>query len=252
MPFVTIQTKVKKIVRKGPRGETGTIEQPIASLLFDVLAGEPASPAQGQVWWNALEETLDLKQDGAVLQFGQEVQWPVTNKTGVQIDNGTVVMAAGSLGATGRILITPMDGTDNINAKFILGIATHDIPNNGDGKVTAFGKVRDLDTSVFSDGDVLWVSATTPGELTNTEPDQDAIGMPIAFVINANANNGVLSVRITPIDEHKMPSDSNNVAFIGNGTAPAGTPTDGGFLYVESGALKYKGSSGTVTTIAVA
>lgn len=42
------------------------------------------------------------------------------------------------------------------------------------------------------------------------------------------------------------------VMFIANGTAPSGTPTGGGILYVESGALKYKGSSGTVTTIAAA
>jgi len=41
--------------------------------------------------------------------------------------------------------------------------------------------------------------------------------------------------------------------FIGNvGTAPTGDPTSGGFLYVDAGALKYRGSSGTVTTIAVA
>lgn len=39
------------------------------------------------------------------------------------------------------------------------------------------------------------------------------------------------------------------VLFIGNGTAPSGSPTAGGILYVESGALKFKGSSGTVTTI---
>jgi hypothetical protein len=39
------------------------------------------------------------------------------------------------------------------------------------------------------------------------------------------------------------------VLFIANSSAPA-TPTGGGHLYVESGALKYKGSSGTVTTIA--
>jgi fructose-specific component phosphotransferase system IIB-like protein len=39
--------------------------------------------------------------------------------------------------------------------------------------------------------------------------------------------------------------------FIGNQSVP-GTPTGGGHLYVESGALKYKGSSGTVTTIAAA
>lgn len=41
--------------------------------------------------------------------------------------------------------------------------------------------------------------------------------------------------------------------FIGNvSTAPTGNPSGGGFLYVESGALKFRGSSGTVTTIAPA
>ena len=41
--------------------------------------------------------------------------------------------------------------------------------------------------------------------------------------------------------------------FIGDtSSAPTGNPSSGGFLYVESGALKYRGSSGTVTTIAPA
>jgi hypothetical protein len=41
------------------------------------------------------------------------------------------------------------------------------------------------------------------------------------------------------------------VMFIANATtAPTNNPTGGGILYVESGALKYRGSSGTVTTIA--
>lgn len=44
----------------------------------------------------------------------------------------------------------------------------------------------------------------------------------------------------------------SNVIFIGNGTAPSSNPTAGGILYVEAGALKYRGSSGFVTTIAVA
>ena len=37
-----------------------------------------------------------------------------------------------------------------------------------------------------------------------------------------------------------------------NGTAPSANLTGGGILYVEAGALKYRGSSGTVTTIALA
>lgn len=38
---------------------------------------------------------------------------------------------------------------------------------------------------------------------------------------------------------------------LNNTTEPA-TPTGGGYLYVEAGALKYKGSSGTVTTLGAA
>jgi len=41
------------------------------------------------------------------------------------------------------------------------------------------------------------------------------------------------------------------VFFIANATAvPTSNPTGGGIVYVESGALKYRGSSGTITTIA--
>ena len=47
--------------------------------------------------------------------------------------------------------------------------------------------------------------------------------------------------------------DQEGVVFMSNAdTAPASNPTDGGYLYVEAGALKFRGSSGTVTTIAVA
>ena len=43
-----------------------------------------------------------------------------------------------------------------------------------------------------------------------------------------------------------------NVMVIGNGTAPTTSPAGIGQLYVESGALKFRGSSGNVTTIAIA
>ena len=44
-----------------------------------------------------------------------------------------------------------------------------------------------------------------------------------------------------------------NVVFIANATTvPSSNPTGGGILYVEGGALKFRGSSGTVTTVAAA
>jgi len=45
--------------------------------------------------------------------------------------------------------------------------------------------------------------------------------------------------------------DINGRQFLSNQTAPA-TPTGGGTIYVEGGALKYIGSSGTITTLGVA
>ena len=35
-------------------------------------------------------------------------------------------------------------------------------------------------------------------------------------------------------------------------TVPTSNPTGGGVMYVESGALKYRGSSGTITTLGAA
>ena len=42
----------------------------------------------------------------------------------------------------------------------------------------------------------------------------------------------------------------SNVLYIANRGSVPGTPSGGGVIYVEAGALKYKGSSGTVTTLA--
>jgi hypothetical protein len=43
------------------------------------------------------------------------------------------------------------------------------------------------------------------------------------------------------------------VRFMGNAaTVPTSNPTGGGILYAEAGALKWRGSSGTVTPIAPA
>jgi hypothetical protein len=45
-------------------------------------------------------------------------------------------------------------------------------------------------------------------------------------------------------------TSSAKTLHLGNATVPTANPSGGGVLYVEGGALKYRGSSGTVTTIA--
>lgn len=228
MPFVTITPRVKKIVRRGAPGPASATPNPtFDSITMNTSASPPGSPVQGQFWWDADEETISFKQDGTTLQLGQEVHWHVRNNSGVTIADGTPVMATGTIGASGKITITKMDGTDPANAKFLLGITTEEILDGEDGKVTTFGKVRGLNTTgtpqseTWIDGDILWISATTVGELTNIEPTPPALGMPVAFVIFSSATVGTLAVRVTPIDEHLIPSIDQNEALDGSNSPSA-------------------------------
>lgn len=65
--------------------------------------------------------------------------------------------------------------------------------------------------------------------------------------LNVFAQNGVIGASAASL------GSGSGVLFISNATtAPTTNPSGGGILYVEAGALKYRGSSGTVTTIAAA
>lgn len=62
------------------------------------------------------------------------------------------------------------------------------------------------------------------------------------FLIDDNGNIGMNSTNY---------GSGTGVVAIGNASAvPSANPPSGGILYVQSGALKYRGSSGTITTIA--
>ena len=74
--------------------------------------------------------------------------------------------------------------------------------------------------------------------------------------VNANivrGNDNVLAAAINVLEAVAVTVDGDGVVFLANVTAaPVSNPVGGGFLYVEAGALKYRGTSGTITTIALA
>ena len=82
-----------------------------------------------------------------------------------------------------------------------------------------------------------WTFSTTPSG--SSSPVQ-------RMVINSAGNVGIGTT-------DQFGSGTIGVLGMANaGVAPTTNPTGGGVIYVESGALKFRGSSGTVTTIAVA
>ena len=179
----------------------------LLSLNPDATA--PTAPSQGDMWWDADEETVSLKQNGAILQVGQEVHYHARNNTGADIPDGTPIMASGTLGNSGRITIAPMDASSVDNAKYFMGIATEVIEDDTDGKVTHFGKIRGIDTTgsglttpeVWADGDLLYPNPSQAGELTKTKPAAPALALPVAIVIKAHSS-GTLFVRATQTNEN--------------------------------------------------
>jgi hypothetical protein len=151
----------------------------------------------GALSWDIDNGTADIGLSGSLkLKIGQDDVWYVKNSTGSAINKGTAVYASGTLGASSKILITPMIADGSIPARFFLGIVAETIANGAEGYVLTKGKLRNINTNAYNEGDVLWVSPTVAGALTSTEPTAPDLKLPVAFVVN-KGNNGVLAIRAT-------------------------------------------------------
>jgi hypothetical protein len=156
--------------------------------------GEPA----GALYWDPDGAVAAVRGiDGISLDLNEKEIWFVKNQTGAPIGAGVAVYAAGTLGSSGQVLIAKMIADGTINAKFFLGITQATIDNGGDGYVVRNGKIRGLNTSVWNDGDVLYVDENTAGALSDTEPQAPNLKLPVAFVINSSSTAGTIAVRQT-------------------------------------------------------
>jgi hypothetical protein len=147
--------------------------------------------------WDETDQTLNIGMDyGVTQQVGQEVYARVGNTTGSTIPNGSVVGFAGA--TANALLVAPYLADGTSPSLYILGVMTHDLPDSGEkGYCTTWGFVRDLDTSAFSAGDILYASPTTAGALTNVKPTAPDNVIPLAACIVSDASAGVIFVRPT-------------------------------------------------------
>ena len=163
------------------------------AVTFDTAAA--VDVGQGQLAWNADEQTLDLgKGGGVVLQVGSEQLMLCRNSTASTIPNGTAVRFAGTIGNSGRLLVAPMVADGTYPGYVFFGVTTSAIASGADGFVATFGKVRQVNTLAFEEGDILWCDPATPGGFTATEPAAPNLKLPVAAVIS-KATNGILMVR---------------------------------------------------------
>ena len=190
-------------------GATANVDLGTFGLISDYLRLNitPSSipTTVGTMSWNNSDGTMDIRLKGGnvTLQVGEETVVRVVNKSGVDLleANYQVVRVRNEAegGAQGqRLAVVLARANTKVNHTGLLGIVTETINSNQEGFVTNFGIVRDIDTTgdlqgeTWVDGDVLWLSETTAGALTNIEPTTHPIQ--IGYVIYAHANNGKIFV----------------------------------------------------------
>ena len=172
-------------------------------LIFSTNYAPTGSEAPGTMYWNSDDETIDIVMPNDIInQVALEEFFDYENQTGSTILDGSALMYSGTLGASGRITAQLAIADGSLSPAYTIGIATHDCPDGEMGKATWRGKVRQVDTTgtpyseTWSDGDLIWVSPTTAGDLTNVKPVAPHRAILVAVVIKAHSN-GTLLVRPT-------------------------------------------------------
>lgn len=155
---------------------------------------------EGTVFYDEHTNSFALfNQIAAITQaVGQEHFVRVYNNTGSTIVNGTAVYQTGGNTSFNCPTIGKAIGT-SFDKATVLGITTHDIPNNTVGFITLIGVVNNIDTSSYAPGTVLYLSDSVLGGLTDIPPD---VVTSVGVVIIQNATTGSLYVSI-----------NNNVVF---------------------------------------
>lgn len=176
------------------------IETP--AIQFDTTAVETSEV--GKLKWNDTDGTLDLglKGGNVTLQLGQEQLVRVVNKVGANLleSQYKAVRITGAQGQ--RLKVGLAQATNDLLSAETIGLVTENIDNNQEGFITTSGLIRSINTTgslqgeTWTDGDVLYLSPTTAGNVTNVKPTAPSHLVIIGYVVHAHANNGSIFVKV--------------------------------------------------------
>ncbi len=156
-----------------------------------VVGGVP-----GRMKWNDTDGTLDLglKGGNVTLQIGQENVLIVKNDEATALTDGEVVYVSGASGA--NLLVKRALADSDVTSASTIGIVTEPIGVNGQGYITTFGQVRGLNTSAFNEGDILYLSPTVAGQITNVKPTAPQHMVTVGYCTKKSAGNGEIFTKV--------------------------------------------------------
>jgi len=191
-------------------GATANVNLGTYNLTADQIAlnvSPTGTLAVGMTEWNdtiGSSQTL-LKGGSVTLKNGVDLVARVVNKvnpnTTLTKANYQVVKVTGAQGQ--RLAVDLAQGNNDLNSADTLGVVIETIATNQEGFIMTVGQIEGINTTgslqgeTWADGDVLYLSPTTAGRMTNVKPNGSTGHIVvIGYVEYAHANNGKIYVKI--------------------------------------------------------
>lgn len=238
-------------------GATADVDLGSFNLTADHIALNVSPSGPGYVvgateWNNTIGSSQTLLKGGTVsLKNGVDLVARIVNKVS---PNTTLTKAAyqavrisGAQG--GRLAVALAQANTDNNSADTIGIVCETIATNQEGFILTVGQLENINTTgslqgeTWADGDVLYLSPTTAGRLTNIKPT-GATGhiVVVGYVEYAHANNGSIYVKVM----NGWELDELHNVYISS-------PANNDVLTYESSTSLWKNkpvSAGTVTSVA--
>jgi hypothetical protein len=172
-------------------------------LLLDTAATN--TNAVGKIVWNDTLGTgeIGLKGGNINAKLAQDLYARVVNKTTQNLlrANYQAVKVQSAQGQ--RLAVNFAQANNDNNSADTIGIVAENINNNQEGFVITVGQIENINTTgslqgeTWEDGDVIYLSPTTAGSLTNVKPNGSTGHIiVIGYVEYAHQNNGKIYVKI--------------------------------------------------------
>ena len=189
--YTTTGTGTVVALQNGPTISGLTIDG--ASPYINMTPTTAPTYVEGRVFYDSAAHTLNYYNENSQMSvnIAQEQIIRVRNRTGSTIPDGSVVYISGATGQTPTITLAI---ATSFATSDIIGVTTTSMADQDFGYVTISGLVNGLDTHLFNDGDAVFLSATTPGAYTTTEPTAPNYSVQVGIIVYANNSNGKLLV----------------------------------------------------------
>lgn len=140
---------------------------------------------EGRTFYDTNKKSLIYMNDdsGERVNVGGDTITRVVNQTGGTLTAGTPVIESGSV-LSNFIGVKKAQADDVADSK-VIGVVSRDILDGAFGYIKSSGVVEGVNTSTFSVGDLLYLSSTVAGGITNVEP---LISTKIGVVITSSAS----------------------------------------------------------------